>query len=102
MSHSENERIARDPRFQKVANGRNRLAWTLFAITMLFYFSLVLTAAFNPDALARPFSEGSTMTIGWPIGALVIIIPWLFTIYYVRRANADGREMNRIVQEVLK
>lgn len=97
-----NERVARSPRFQVVADRRNRMAWTLFAITMIIFFGLILTATLNPAALARPMSEGSTMTIGWPIGAAAIIIPWLFTIVYIRRASADGREMDQIVREALK
>lgn len=101
MTNGPNAIIARDPRFQEVAARRNRLAWTLFAITMILYFGLVLTATLNPGALARPITPGGTTAIGWPIGAAVIIVPWLLTIVYVRRANADGREMNRIVDEVL-
>lgn len=102
MSHGPAEIIERDPRFHIVANRRNRLAWTLFAITMVLYFGLMLTATLNPAALSRPWAPGSTTTIGWLIGALVIIIPWILTIVYIRRATADGREMTRIVNEALK
>ena len=101
MINGPNATIARDPRFHEVANRRNRLAWTLFAITMSLYCGVILTATLNPAALAAPISPGSTTAIGWPIGAAAIVIPWLLTILYVRRANADGREMTRIVNEVL-
>lgn len=102
MSHGPSDLIERDPRFHEVANRRNRLAWTLFTITMVIYFGLILTATLNPAALARPISPGSTTSIGWPLGVLAIVIPWLMTLLYVRRANADSREMTRIVNEVLK
>lgn len=102
MSEGFTSKIMQNPRFHAVADRRNRLAWLLFGITMILYFSLILTAVLNPTALARPLWEGATATIGWPIGALVIIIPWLLTILYVRRAGADSREMSQIVNEVLK
>ncbi|MGE3287735.1 MAG: DUF485 domain-containing protein [Pseudonocardia sp.] len=99
MSQEASSRIARDPRFTALADRRNRLAWTLFGITMVIYFGLVLVATFAPAVLAIPVSPGGTVSIGWPLGALTIIVPWLLTIYYVRRANAEGREMAAIVEE---
>ncbi len=101
MIHGAENHIARDPRFHEVAARRNRLAWTLFGITMVLYFGLILTATLRPAALASPMSSGGTTTIGWLVGAFVILVPWTLTILYVRRANADGREMAEIVREAL-
>lgn len=101
MSHGTNAAIAADPRFREIASRRSRLAWTLFALTMILYFGIILTATLHPAALATPITPGGTTAIGWPVGAAVIVVPWLFTILYVRRANADGREMTRIVKEVM-
>lgn len=91
-------RIARDPRFTALAERRNRLAWTLFAATMVIYFALVLTATLSPATLAAPLG-GGTVSVGWPLGALAIVVPWVLTVLYVRRANADAREMAVIVAE---
>ena len=101
MKDTTSDRIGSDPRFREVAERRNRLAWTLFAITMTLYFGLILTATLNPSALTTPISGGSPVALGWPIGAAVILIPWLLTILYVRRANADSRAMTSIVKEAL-
>lgn len=101
MAHGTNAHIARDPRFQEVASRRNRLAWTLFAITMVLYFGLILTATLHPSALAAPITPGGSTAIGWPVGVIVIVVPWLLTLIYVRRANADSREMTTIVKQVL-
>ncbi|MGQ3673380.1 DUF485 domain-containing protein [Xanthobacter sp. TB0136] len=102
MTDTINARIARDPRFQAIASRRNRLAWTLFAITMVLYFGLMLTATLAPAILGQPISAGGTTSIGWPLGAAVIIIPWLLTILYVNRANVDSRDMAEVVEEVTK
>lgn len=101
MNDPTTERIKTDPRFREIAERRNRLAWTLFGITMALYFGLILTATFNPAALSTPLYAGAAVTIGWPIGAAVIIIPWLLTLYYVRQTNADGRAMSSVVNEAL-
>lgn len=102
MTDKTNARIARDPRFQTIARRRNTLAWTLFIITMILYFGLIMTATLAPAVLGQPVSAGSTISIGWPIGAVVIVLPWLFTIFYINRANADSEEMARVVNEVTR
>lgn len=56
MKDTTSDRIGSDPRFKEVAERRNRLAWTLFAITMTLYFGLILTATLNPSALTTPIS----------------------------------------------
>ena len=101
MTDDISDRIRQNPRFQEVADRRNRLAWTLFAITMVMFFGLILTATFAPGALTRPITPGGSLSIGWPIGAAAVIVPWLLTLFYVHRANADSRSMTQIVNEVL-
>jgi uncharacterized membrane protein (DUF485 family) len=39
--------------------------------------------------LCAPISEGSVLTIGWPIGAAIIIGSWLLTGWFVSRANGE-------------
>lgn len=102
MTDPINARIARDPRFQAIASRRTRLAWTLFGLTMVLYFGLILTATLAPAVLGQPLTPGGTTSIGWPIAAVVIVVPWLFTIFYIRHANADSRAMARVVEEVTK
>ncbi|PJN95861.1 DUF485 domain-containing protein [Amaricoccus sp. HAR-UPW-R2A-40] len=101
MTDPTTERIKADPRFRAIADRRNRLAWTLFGITMALYFSLILTATFNPAALSVPLYPGAAVTVGWPIGAATIIIPWLLTIYYVRQANSESQALSTIVSEAM-
>jgi cation/acetate symporter len=62
---------------------------------------LLVLVAFFPGLLATPLGPGRVTTIAWPIGAAVIVIPWLLTIVYVRRANADSVAMGNIVRKVL-
>ena len=53
----------------------------------------------QPQLFAGKISDGSVITIGWPIAALIVIVGWLLTGVYVHRANG---EFDRLTEEVLK
>ena len=78
---------------------RARLAWWLFALVVVLYFGLMNVAAFAPRLLGTPLGEGMVVSIGWPIGAAIILIGWLSTGFYVWRANTDYAALN---DEILK
>lgn len=85
------QKVLRDPAFQELEKRRNRLGWTLTAITLVIYFGFILLVAFSPATLATPVG-GMTMTWGLPLGAGIILASILMTGIYVRRANSvfDG------------
>ena len=91
-------RIRRNPKFAELVSKRTRLAVLLSLIVLVPYYTFMMVTAFNPALLAQPISEGSIITIGWPIGALIIIGAWLTTAVYIRRANGD---FDRLNQEIL-
>ncbi|MNT91162.1 Inner membrane protein YjcH [compost metagenome] len=41
-----------------------------------------------------PVSGQSSITVGWPIGVVMIVGGWLLTGLYVRRANGDLDRLN--------
>jgi uncharacterized membrane protein (DUF485 family) len=53
----------------------------------------------QPQLFAAKLGEGSVITIGWPIAALIVIGGWLLTGVYISRANG---EFDNLTQEVLK
>ncbi|MFQ8432941.1 DUF485 domain-containing protein [Amaricoccus sp. W119] len=101
MTNDQYERVGRDPEFVRIAAARGRLAWLLFAVTMAIFLFLLVLVAFFPGVLATPLGAGRVTTVAWPLGAAAIVIPWLCTVVYVRRANADGVAMNNVVRRVL-
>ena len=58
-----------------------------------------MKAASNDLWKAGKISDGSVITIGWPIAALIVVGGWLLTGVYVSRANG---EFDRLTEEVLK
>ena len=59
----------------------------------------ILVIAFKPEVFATPISSGSVISIGIPIGAGIILMSWLMTGIYIRRANTDFDEMTKQIQE---
>ena len=44
----------------------------------------------QPQLFAGKISDGSVITIGWPIAALLVVVGWLLTGVYVSRATASS------------
>lgn len=71
---------------QALARARGRIAIVLTAAMIVVYFGFIALIAFNPALLARRVTTG--LSLGILLGALVIVVSWLLTWFYVRWANA--------------
>ena len=88
-------KIRANPKFAELVGKRTRFAIILSLIVLVPYYSFMMITAFNPTLLATPLSEGGVMTIGWPIGAVLIIGSWILTGIYIRRANGEFDELTQ-------
>ena len=92
------ERVKRDRRFQELVAKRSRFAWALSAAMLAIYFGFIFIIAFAPKSLGTPIGSG-IMTVGIPLGLLVIISAFVLTGIYVRRANS---EFDAITREIIE
>jgi len=92
-------KIRQNPKFAELVGKRTRFAILLSIIVLVPYYSFMMITAFNPALLATPLNNSGVMTIGWPIGAVLIIGSWILTGIYIRRANG---EFDELTQEILK
>ena len=99
MSTDITRRVEADPAFHQLVSRRGRLALSLSAVVLTAYYSFMAVVAFAPGLLGRPLFEGSTLTIGAPIGAVLIVGSWLLTGWYVARANG---EFDRLTREIVE
>jgi uncharacterized membrane protein (DUF485 family) len=100
MSESVYDRVRRNPKFQELTQKRGRLALTLSLIVLGGYYALMMAVAFAPQALRTPIAEGSMISIGFPLSAVVIIVSWLLTGVYSYFANGEFEDLNnQIVTE---
>lgn len=80
--------IKNHPQYIKLVSERKRLALILSSIVLVVYFSFILTIAFSPATLATPIYDGSVISVGIPVGIIIIIISVVSAGIYVSRANA--------------
>lgn len=103
MSSQIYQKVRANPRFAELAAKRGRFALLLSAIVLVSYYTLMMLVAFAPQVLKTPIAEGSTLTIGVPIGGVIIIGSWLLTGWFVSRSNGEFDQMNQaIIQEASK
>ena len=97
------KKVRANPRFAELEGKRSRFALLLTAIVLVSYYALMMVVAFAPETLRTPISEGSTLTIGVPVGAIIIIGSWLLTGWFVSRSNGEFDELNaEIIREASK
>jgi uncharacterized membrane protein (DUF485 family) len=94
------EAIRQDPHFQTLVRKRTRLASALTAATLIIYFGYIAIVAFAPQWLG--VSIGGAMTLGIPLGLLVIVAAFALTALYVHRANTEYDALTRRIVEDIK
>mgnify|MGYP000568322972 CR=1 FL=1 len=98
MSADLYEQVKQNPKFQELVKQRSRWAWSLSSIILVMYFTFILLIAFAPAVLAQTIA-GSVITIGIPLGVLIIVAAFVLTGVYVHKANKD---FDRVNQQILK
>ena len=73
-----------------LAQRRWRMAIALSVLMVAIYFGFILLIAFNKAAMGALVTPG--LSVGIILGALVILLTWVTTLFYVRWANrhVDG------------
>jgi uncharacterized membrane protein (DUF485 family) len=92
-------KILNNPKYLELVKRRGRLAWTLSFIVCVIFYGFILLIAFAPDFLTQPFSAGSVIPMGLPIGVGVIVACCLLTGVYVYEAN---QVFDPIFEEIVK
>ena len=63
----------------------------------------MMVVAFAPDLLHKPISDESSLSVGFPIGAGIIILSWLLTGVYSHFANGRFQDLtDEITRETLQ
>lgn len=74
-----------EQRLHELSARRARIAISLTAAMIVLYFGFILLIAYNKPLMGSLIVPG--LTWGILLGALVIVISWLLTWWYVRWAN---------------
>ncbi|WP_127470837.1 DUF485 domain-containing protein [Thiomicrorhabdus aquaedulcis] len=92
------EKINALPQYRRLVRERSRLAWLLSAVMLVAYFGFILLIAFNPDFF-KIVVLGEYMTIGFPLGVGIILLAFVLTGIYVRKANSDFDELTQQIRD---
>ena len=95
------KQIQENPKYQELVSKRSKFAWTLSIAMLVVYYAFILVIAFDPSLLGTKMGDG-VMTIGIPIGVLIIVFAFVLTGIYVRRANGEFDELSREIKESVK
>jgi uncharacterized membrane protein (DUF485 family) len=96
------DKIKNDPKYQELVSKRNRFAWILSIIMLIIYYTFIMVIAFSPQTFALKISAASVITIGIPIGILVIVSAFVLTGIYVWRANSEFDELTNQIKAEIK
>lgn len=95
------DKIKSNPKFDQLVSQRRRLSWTLTFIMLAVYYGFIMLLAFSPG-LFETHIGGGTTTIGFPIGVGIILIAFILTGIYVRKANKVYDRLTREIEEEVK
>lgn len=94
------ERIENNPKYQELVSKRNSFGIKLGVFILIMFYAFILTIAFNKEVLATKIGDGVT-TVAFPIALAILIISFITTIIYVKRANGEFDDLtNEIKKDV--
>ncbi len=94
-------RIKNNSKYQELVKKRNSFALKLSIFVLVMFYAYILTIAFNPSILGTLTGEG-VMTIAFPVAASIIIVSFITTLIYVRRANGEFEDLTNEVKKDVK
>ena len=97
MKQELTHRIRNNPKFAELTRKRTKFGWQLSILMLAIYYGFILVVGFAPKALGTPIY--GVITLGMPIGVLIILLAFVLTGIYVRRANSEFDDLNRQIIE---
>ncbi|WP_072680109.1 DUF485 domain-containing protein [Arcobacter sp. LA11] len=95
------QKIKANPNYQELVKKRTGFAVKLGIFILVMFYTYILTIAFNPTVLGIKTGEG-VMTIAFPVAAAIIIISFITTLIYVKRANGEFEDLTNKIREDVK
>lgn len=95
------ERIKSNPKYQELITKRSGFSIKLAIFVLVMFYAYILTIAFEPTLLGIKIGDG-VMTVAFPIAAAIIVISFITTLIYVRRANSEFEDLTNEIKEDVK
>jgi uncharacterized membrane protein (DUF485 family) len=95
------DRIENNPKYQELVSKRNSFGIKLGVFVLVMFYTFILTIAFNKEVLATTIGDGVT-TIAFPIALAILIISFITTLIYVKRANGEFEDLTNEIKKDVK
>lgn len=95
------ERIESNPKYQELVSKRNGFGIKLGIFVLVMFYAYILVIAFDKELLSAKVGDGIT-TIAFPIALAILVISFITTIIYVRRANTEFEQLTNEIKEDVK
>lgn len=91
-------RIESNPKYKELVSKRNGLGIKLGIFVLVMFYAYILVIAFNKELLSTKIGDGVT-TIAFPIALAILVISFLTTLVYVRRANGEFDDLTNDIKK---
>lgn len=98
MSQPLYDKVKANPKFAELVQKRSSFAWKLSFVMLVVYYAFILIIAFSPSTFALKIGNGVT-TIGMPIGMGIIVLAFVLTGIYTKRANGEFDALTQQIKE---
>jgi len=95
------DRIESNPKYQELVSKRNSFGIKLGIFVLVMFYTFIMTIAFNKEVLATTIGDGVT-TIAFPIALAILVISFITTLIYVKRANGEFEDLTNEIKEDVK
>lgn len=96
------ERIESNPKYQELVSKRNGFGIKLGIFVLVMFYAYILTIAFDKEVLATKIGADSVITIAFPIALAILVISFITTLIYVKRANGEFEVLTNEIKEDVK
>jgi len=95
------KKIEEHPKYKELVSKRTSFSIKLGVFVLVMFYAFILTIAFNKEVLATKIGDGLT-TVAFPIALAILIISFITTLIYVKRANGEFEDLTNEIKKDVK
>lgn len=94
-------RIESNPKYKELVSKRNGLGIKLGIFVLVMFYAYILVIAFDKELLSAKVGDGIT-TIAFPIALAILVISFITTLIYVKKANTEFEDLTNQIKKDVK
>lgn len=95
------KRIEEHPKYKELISKRTSFSIKLGVFVLVMFYAYILTIAFDKELLSTTIGSGLT-TIAFPIALAILVISFITTLIYVKRANGEFEDLTNEIKKDVK